>query len=109
MIRAMRMRDALAQRYAEEVDQISLHDLDPGDTGANEVTAVGYVRQSPTGFTVLDGQATFAEVEFTLTDVDVAWAGLWDAAGNFLDAVEAEGTFDDEPGLVRLAVIYTQE
>lgn len=83
---------------------VSLHDADPGETGANEVAGGSYARQTGT-FSGSGG--TFdntADIDFTsMPAVTVTHVGLWDASsgGNFLwggalsasKAVGSGGTF----------------
>jgi hypothetical protein len=72
---------------------VSLHTLDPGDTGAAEIVGGAYARQGPIAFTNAGFNPTVASNNAILT-YPVATAnygtvnffGLWDAltAGNFL-------------------------
>ncbi len=77
--------------YNNAAPHLSLHDGEPGETGANEVTGGSYARQ-PTTFAAASGGATnnSTQEDFTLMPaVTIFFAGLWDAvsAGNFMAAI----------------------
>jgi hypothetical protein len=72
---------------------VSLHTADPGNTGANEVTGGGYVRQGPIAFanaganpTVASNTAIITYPAATANYGVVGFFGLWTAAtgGSFL-------------------------
>ena len=66
---------------------VSLHDADPGETGANEITGGSYARQSGTFSAASLGTGTSsANIVYTsMPSGTVSHVGLWDtnAAGNF--------------------------
>lgn len=67
---------------------VSLHDGDPGETGANEITGGSYARQQAAfGAAASGAVANSADIEFTdMPALTVTHVGVWDAAtvGNFL-------------------------
>jgi hypothetical protein len=93
------LRDALVNEVVNGTNFVpptdlyaSLHDGDPGLTGANEVAGGGYARQLVTFAASAAGEAD-SDVGITFSNmpaVTVSWGGLWDAAvgGNFLAAGE---------------------
>ena len=67
---------------------VSLHDDDPGETGANEASGASYARQAVTFAAASDGTST-SDTVVEFSDMPAGtWThvGLWDAAsgGNFL-------------------------
>lgn len=70
---------------------LSLHDGDPGETGANEITGGSYARQLCAFDAAASGvtQNTAAEEFTSMPAATVFFAGLWDAlsVGNFLAAI----------------------
>ncbi len=80
-----------ATAYSETTPYVSLHQADPGTTGASEVSGGSYARQAPPAVASSGGTYTSnADVDFTgmpdTTADDISHAGVWDAvsAGNFL-------------------------
>ena len=77
--------------YVETTAYVSLHQSDPGTTGASEVTGGSYVRQaapavaSSSGTYTSNADVDFAGMPDTTAD-DISHAGIWDAStvGNFL-------------------------
>jgi len=68
---------------------VSLHDGDPGETGANEITGGSYGRQSASFAAASGGScASDATLDFTTMPSvpSLTHVGMWDAstAGNFL-------------------------
>lgn len=61
------------------IDQMSLHNGDPGSTGANEIAGGGYARQVPSFSVDADGDLTLdATVSFTGTASQaVTHVGVW--------------------------------
>lgn len=62
---------------------ISLHDDDPGETGANEVTGGSYARQSGSFGAAASGVCS-SDANITFTGMpagDVVAVGIWDASG----------------------------
>lgn len=61
------------------IDQMSLHNGDPGSTGANEISGGGYARQVPSFSVDADGDLTLdATVSFTGTASQaVTHVGVW--------------------------------
>lgn len=66
-----------------EIGSISLHDADPGLTGANELTGGSYARQVPTWAAASGGSVqTSSALDFSVPGGStVAYVGLWDGAG----------------------------
>ena len=67
---------------------VSLHDDDPGETGANEASGASYARQAVT-FAAAAGGTSTSDTVVEFSDMPAGtWThvGLWDAAsdGNFL-------------------------
>ena len=65
---------------------VSLHNGDPGNTGANEVAGGGYSRQGPIAFanfgsnpTIAANQAILTFPAATLSWGTIGYFGLWDA------------------------------
>lgn len=63
---------------------VSLHTADPTDTGANEITASGYVRKAATFGAPTDGVST-TSADITFDQANTAWGtithvGIWDAS-----------------------------
>lgn len=56
--------DVMSDAMANDLDAISVHNGDPGGTGANEITGGGYVRQVP-AWTAAGGDGT-ADLTTTL-------------------------------------------
>lgn len=81
--------DAIFRSVAFVVAQAytSLHDADPGDSGANEIANAGYARQATSYGASASGQCANDSAErFDDTGATVTHSGIWDAstAGNFL-------------------------
>lgn len=78
-------KESLAQKYASDIVEASLHDADPGTTGASEVADTRVAVSWTVGTT--DGAV---EAELTWTpddDLEVAFVGLWGAGDSFRDYV----------------------
>lgn len=92
------LQTRMAQHYANQVANLSLHGADPGATGANEI--VGVSRKAAV-WTINGTQADAALVTFTVTaGTQIAYVGMWASDGSFLDSVaysavvSAGGTVD---------------
>lgn len=81
---------------------VSLHTADPTDTGANEITASGYVRKAATFGAPSDGVST-TSADITFDQANTAWGtithvGIWDAdtSGNlyYHTQLDASKTID---------------
>lgn len=86
-----------ADAVAGTCDQISLHDADPGGTGANELSggSPAYARKAPSWSAAASGSASTASalVFDVPASATVAYVGYWDSTGpTFLgsDAVTNE-------------------
>lgn len=102
------IKDRLAQAWAGEVAQISLHDDDPLGAGYNEVSFSGYARQSPAGNSPFGtGVVSLDEVIFTIPEgVTITHIGLWTSGGMFIEdrpyAATTAGTTN-----LKVTVTYT--
>lgn len=74
------------------IDAMSLHNGDPGTTGANEISGGGYARQTPSFTVDADGDLTLdATVSFTGTASQaVTHVGLW-GSGTFREGHALSG------------------
>ena len=92
-----KMLDALAPTTA------SLHSADPGDSGANEISggSPAYARKAITfGAASAGSKAATTQPVFDVPAVTVAYAGFWDASGNWIggqavtsETFGAQGTY----------------
>lgn len=77
-----------AESFSVTTVYVSLHDADPGETGANEITGGSYARQSAAFSQVSnDTWDNDADIDFTdMPSTTVNYVALWDAvsAGNCL-------------------------
>lgn len=99
------------------VDLMSLHDGDPGSTGANEVTGgtPAYARQACAFDAAAAGSAALsAAVTFDIpASTTVAYIGLWTTAGPVFrgyyqvaaEAYAAQGTYEVEAGTIDLNAV----
>lgn len=81
---------------------VSLHTADPTDTGANEITASGYIRKAASFGAPSDGVST-TNADITFDQANTAWGtithvGIWDSdtSGNlyYHTALDAAKTID---------------
>lgn len=65
---------------------MSVHDGDPGESGANELRGTPYERQSVRMVTRSEWRVTDSAARFILPDCRVEYLGLWDAkeGGSFV-------------------------
>lgn len=76
----------MAQHYADEVAEFSLHDGETGETGAAEIA--GVTRQ-PAAWTVTGPQADATTVTFGVPeDTQILAVGMWAVDGSFLDSAQ---------------------
>lgn len=86
---------------AAVIAEVSLHSVDPGTSGTDEVTGGSYERQVPTfnaatsASVAIDSILTF---EVPGGGTVVSWVGLWDAADVFLGGIQlnTSETFEGE-------------
>ena len=82
-------KEALADAYVAQAEEVSLHTGAPGATGANEATggSPAYARLAITwgADTTDDGQRVGSEVTFDVPAGTYSHWGFWTAAGVFVD------------------------
>ena len=96
---------------------VSIHNLEPGGSGAGEITGDGYARQLGAfdEATVLDGAANADVIEFLSVGAQrITHLGVWDAktGGHFLwgaplpipRTLQADDGFRIRPGILRFHV-----
>jgi hypothetical protein len=100
-------KESLAEKYADDVVEVSIHDGDPGTTGDNEVVAIP---REPLTWTAgaVDGVQTTTASFAVPADTEVAYLGFWASDGSFRDSVEAGVSFISD-GYYTINLSYTQE
>lgn len=107
MSRSVSIRELLALAYAAEANEVSIHDGDPGTTGANELA--GSTRQ-PLTWTAgtEDGQVVADQVTFVIPDGTLlTHVGIWSTDGTYRDSRANEVDFDTG-GQYSITLTYTQ-
>jgi len=109
MSRSDTMKNALAQGFADAVAELSLHNGDPGTTGANDL-APGIPHAAVTWSNPPDAGVIVSDpVSFTVTSgTVVTHIGAWDGSGNFMDSIANNLTFSEDTAYA-VAASYSQE
>jgi len=102
------MKDALAQAYADQVAEISLHDGAAGTDGSNEIVTITRAAVSwpdpPTAGVIVSAPGSFDVPDGTVL-VEI---GLWNGTGDFLDSFVNNITFVGET-TYGVTLRYTQD
>jgi hypothetical protein len=105
-------RDTLANAYKALGTWISLHTLDPGQTGVSEATGgtPAYARKQTTWGASTAGAVTGTQVAIDAPAGNYPWAGLWSAAsgGTFIDKQALSGASLPVQGQILVTPTYTQ-
>lgn len=103
-------KEDVAIAYGVSAPDASLHDADPGTTGADEISGgtPAYARVAITwNAGSVDGQIVSSPIEFDVpAGTTITHVGLWEG-GTFKDKVAVAATFASQ-GVFRVVLTYTQ-
>lgn len=105
------MKEDLAVEYGAQAQTCSLHDGDPGTTGANEISggSPAYARKTITWTAgAVDGQITSGVLVFDVpAGTSLQYVGIWNGA-TFKDKAPATAEYDTQ-GVYRATLVFTEE
>lgn len=83
------MKTVMVLAYTDEIVEASIHDGDPGTTGANEVVGI---REDITWNTPVEASGSVHSMSNAISfsipaDTDIHSVGLWNGSGQFRDSL----------------------